>query len=72
VQAPDAEEVAELHPVSLRVGFDASYSDASRILAGLESESSPASIERLEMRRDFPGVRVEIDLVFWTREEVAS
>ena len=72
VQAPDGEEVAELHPVALRVGFDASYTDASRILSGLESESSPASIERLEMRRDFPGVRVEINLVFWAREEVAS
>jgi hypothetical protein len=72
VQAPFAEEEAELFPVSVRVGFEASLSDASRILGSLESEVSPASIQRLDMRRDFPGVRVELDLIFWTRKEVAS
>ncbi len=72
VHAPFAEEEAELFPVPVRVGFEASLSDASRILGSLESEASPASIQRLDMRRSFPGVRVELELVFWTRKEVAS
>jgi hypothetical protein len=72
IEAPFTEEAAELYSVPLHVAFGASFTDASEILARLESESSPASIERLEMRRDFPGVRVEIDLLVWTRREVAS
>ena len=56
-----------------RVRFDASYADAKAVLEKLAPERSGGiDLERVEIKRHFPDVRVELELAVWTREEVAS
>lgn len=62
----------KLSPIPVRVSFDANYSDLRDILARIERDVSPILIERLDLRRSVPLVRVELDFQVWTREEVAS
>jgi hypothetical protein len=71
-RAPDGSASWEIHAVPVRVGFDARYADVSRLLRGLEAESSPLRVERMDMRRLYPDVRVELDVTLWIRREVDS
>lgn len=72
VPQPDGEAEWKLLPVPLRVRFDAGYVDAASLLRRLGSQLSPLQIERLEMRRHYPKVRVELDVTLWTHREAAS
>lgn len=72
VPRPDGEQEWELLPVPLRVRFDAGYADAASLLRRLGSQLSPIQIERLEMRRHYPKVRVELDVTLWTHREATS
>jgi hypothetical protein len=72
IRAPFGTGCVELRVVSVRVRFEARYADASEILARLGSEGSPLRIRRLDLQRRFPGVRVELDLDLWTRQELES
>ena len=41
----------------------------ARILARIEPDDSALKLRRLELRRQYPGVRVDLSLDLWTREE---
>ena len=71
-RAPDGTESWEIRPIPLRVKFDARYADVSNLLRRMEASMSPLRIERLEMRRHYPDVRVELDVTLWTRREESS
>ncbi len=72
VPNPDGEEDRELLPVALRVRFDAGYADAASLLRRLGAHPSPIRIDRLQMRRHYPKVRVELDVTLWTHREATS
>ncbi len=72
VPDPEGEEDWELQPVPLRVRFDAGYADAASLLRRLGAHLSPIRIERLEMRRHYPKVRVQLDVTLWTHREATS
>ena len=73
VRRPFGETTLVFRRVPLRVRFDASYADAKAVLEKLAPERSGGiDLERVEIKRHFPDVRVELELAVWTREEVAS
>lgn len=62
----------EITPTPVHVRFDARYADVAHLLRRLETRLSPLRIERLDMRRRYPDVRVEFDLTLWTRRKARS
>lgn len=73
LRQPFGKKVLEFRRVPLRVRFDASYSDVKWILEGLAPENSGGmTLHRVELKRRFPEVRVELEMDVWTREELES
>ncbi len=70
--APDGSLDWSIEPVPVHVRFDARYADVSLLLRRLEAELSPLKIEKLDLRRRYPDVRVELDLTLWTRRRADS
>lgn len=59
--------------VPVRVRFDASYADVKAILERFgPGEGSGMVVRRVDLKRQFPSVRVELELDVWTRREGTS
>ncbi len=54
----------------VRATLTASWEDARRIIERLESRALPARLDSVELKRDFPDVSMQLDLVYFVRAEV--
>lgn len=72
LQSPSRDESIVLSPVSITVRFYALYGDVLRVLGRIESENNAMKIERIQLKRNAPEIRVELDLALWTRSEAKS
>lgn len=70
--SPTSGEVIQVEEIPIRVAFRASYRDTLRVLRRIESGLIPLRLDEIDLRRDFPALRVEIGARFFARLEVES
>lgn len=70
--SPTSGEVLRVEEIPIRVAFRASYRDTLRVLRRIESGHIPLRLDEVDLRRDFPALRVEIGARFFARVEGES
>ena len=70
--SPTSGEVLRVEEIPIRVAFRASYRDTLRVLRRIESGHIPLRLDEIDLRRDYPALRVEIGARFFARVEVES
>lgn len=70
--SPTSGEVIQVEEIPIRVAFRASYRDTLRVLRRIESGQIPLRLDEIDLRRDYPALRVEIGARFFARLEEDS
>ncbi len=70
--SPTSGEVLEVEEIPIRVAFRASYRDTLRVLRRIESGRIPLRLDEIDLRRDYPALRVEIGARFFARKRAAD
>jgi hypothetical protein len=71
LEAPERDEAILVGQRGVSVSFGARYEDLVGLLRLFEDGRIPAFIETLDVKRDFPGVAVRMELVWFDRRDVS-
>ena len=69
VQNIEGTERRVLRQVPMRARFQADYRAFSQLMARLSDTHSPVEVQRLEASRQFPNIKVDLQLALWTHAE---